>query len=144
MYISLMLKDCKINSDVCAIRKRLTIGAKVEGVPSKSSKHHMMRHPSHSCHHHHHPPMIIEQMFLMQTQAVEANIASVATTSASTTSVDVIDAKRQMCGVHERSSPCSCPLCRPHGWQRLGAQWSGSCIPPNAMTERRLCMVPVC
>jgi hypothetical protein len=53
MYISLMLKDCKINSDVCAIRKRLTIGAKVEGVPSKSSKHHRMRHPNHSCHHHH-------------------------------------------------------------------------------------------
>jgi hypothetical protein len=31
------------------------------------------------------------------------------------------DAKRQACGVHERSSPCVCLLYRPHGRQRLAA-----------------------
>ena len=53
-YVScLMLKDCKIDSDVYGLRRCLTIGDEVEGVPSKSSMPRRMRHLSSSCLHHH-------------------------------------------------------------------------------------------
>jgi hypothetical protein len=68
MYLFLMLKHCKINS-VNAFHRCLTTCAEVGGILSKSSKPHRMRHPS-SCLHH--PPMSVEQMFFMQTQAVQA------------------------------------------------------------------------
>ena len=44
-------------------------------------------------------------------------VAAVASTS--TASADAVDAKIQACRVHERSSPCVFPLCRPHGHRRL-------------------------
>jgi hypothetical protein len=74
------------------------------------------------------PLMTIEQIFLMQTQAVQAigqtgsNTTSVATatsTSTSTASADAADAEGQAGKVHERSSPCVCPFCRPQGRRRL-------------------------
>jgi hypothetical protein len=65
-----MLKDCRVRYDMCASYKCLRIGAKVEDVLSRSSKHPRRRQLRSSCHHH--PPMTIEQMFLMQTQAVQA------------------------------------------------------------------------
>jgi hypothetical protein len=55
---------------VIAFCRCQTIGAEEEGVLSRSRQHRRMRHPVSSCHHR--PPMTIEQMFLMQTQAVQA------------------------------------------------------------------------
>jgi hypothetical protein len=44
-------------------------GAEVEGVLSRSSRHPKRRHLSSRCYRH--PPMTIEQMCLMQNQAVQ-------------------------------------------------------------------------
>jgi hypothetical protein len=98
-------------------------------VPSKRSKHHRMRHPSSSCHT---PPPNDNRAVVSNADSSSSSDWSdpgshatratvVASTSASTVSVDATDAKRQAGEVHERSSPCVCPLCRAHGRRRLVA-----------------------
>jgi hypothetical protein len=93
---------------VNAFYRCLTIGAEVEGVPSKSNKHPKMKPP-----------------------------AAVATTTPNDNRADVSDADSgspsdwldpgshaigaAACGVHEGSSPSVCSLCRPHGRRRLVA-----------------------
>jgi hypothetical protein len=109
---------------VCALHRCLTIGVEVEGIPSKSGKHHRMRHPSCNCHHHHpndNRTNVSHADLSSSSNWADpgSHAASAATTSASTTSAGAADAKRQACGVHERSSPCVFSLYRPHGCRRM-------------------------
>jgi hypothetical protein len=105
---------------VYAFYRCVTIGTKVKGVPNQSSKHHRMGHPSSNCHHdpNDNGPDVSDADSSSSSNWSDpgshvAGAAAAAATSASTASAD---AKRQACGVHERSSPCVCPLCRPHGY----------------------------
>jgi hypothetical protein len=73
-----------------------------------------------------------------------SHAASATTTSATTADANATNAKGQACWVHERSSLYFCPLCWPTWMPKTCCeQWSESCTPPNATTGRKFCMVPV-
>jgi hypothetical protein len=67
------------------------------------------------------PPMTIEQMFLIQTQVVQAKwsdlssdaegAATATPTSTSGASPDATSAQRQAGRIQEGPSPCLCPFC---------------------------------
>jgi hypothetical protein len=94
---------------VYAFYRCLIIGAEVEGVPSKSSKHHSMRHPSSSCHHHPNDNRADVSHADLGSSGnwsdPGSHAGNAATTLAPTASADVVDAKRQACEVHQSSSP---------------------------------------
>ena len=91
-----------------AFYRCLTTGVEVEGVPSKSSRHPTMRHPSSSCH----PPNDSRADVSNADSGSSSDCldsgshatGAAATTSTSTASADATDAMRQSCIVHERSS----------------------------------------
>jgi hypothetical protein len=67
---------------------------------------------------------------------LDSHAASSTSTSASTICANATYAKRQACGVHERSSPCVCPLYRSHRRRRL-ATHSGAGAAHHPMQPQR-------
>jgi hypothetical protein len=94
------------------------------------------------------PPMTIEQMFLMQIQAVQAidqTLAAMQQQHQPPPQPQMPQMPRDKRAEFMRGHPqCSLTLLTP--WMlKIGCvPWSGSCTPLNAMTGRKFCMVPVC
>jgi hypothetical protein len=94
------------------------------------------------------PPMSIEQMFLMQTQAVQAigqTLAAIQQQQQPPPQPQMPQIPRDKRAKFMRGHP----LVFAHSSDPMDAEdfcalWSGSCTPLSATTGRRLCMVPIC
>jgi hypothetical protein len=125
---------------VNAFHRCLTIGIEEGDVLSRNSKPSRMRH---LCSYLHCHPNDSGANFLHADPCSASyradfgnDAASATTTLATTADADATNAKRQACVVHERSSPCFCPLCRPHGRRRLAAHY-GARAAHRPMQQKR-------